>query len=92
MTLISNLAVAMAEGHAALKQAKTASETAAQLLKQDKADKEEDQQKEANVSNEIKELKEGKFSLYFFYFLCKGGSVILSARSQKQVSQVKNTP
>ncbi|XP_063608757.1 B-cell receptor-associated protein 31-like [Penaeus indicus] len=60
MTLISNLAVAMAEGHAALKQAKTASETAAQLLKQDKADKEEDQQKEANVSNEIKELKEDK--------------------------------
>lgn len=78
MTLISNLAVAMAEGHAALKQAKTASETAAQLLKQDKADKEEDQQKEANVSNEIKELKEGKFSYFFLYiFLCKGGLIHL---------------
>ncbi|XP_053636841.1 B-cell receptor-associated protein 31 [Cherax quadricarinatus] len=62
-TLISRLAVAMAEGQAALKQAKSASETAAQLLKQDKAEKEEDQQKEANVSNEIKELMEEKLRL-----------------------------
>ncbi|KAG7170954.1 B-cell receptor-associated protein 31-like [Homarus americanus] len=59
-TLISRLAVAMAEGQAALKQAQSASATAAQLLKQDKAEKEEDQQKEANVSNEIKELQEEK--------------------------------
>ncbi|XP_045593939.1 B-cell receptor-associated protein 31 [Procambarus clarkii] len=57
-TLISRLAVALAEGQAAIKQAQSASEAAAQLLKQDKAEKEEDQQKEANVSNEIKELKE----------------------------------
>lgn len=50
----------MAEGEAAIKQAKSASQAAEQLLKQEKAEKEEDQQKEANVSNEIKELKEGK--------------------------------
>lgn len=62
-TLISRLAVSMAEGAAALKQAKSASDAANQLLKQDKADKEEDQQKEANVSNEIKELKEEKCRL-----------------------------
>lgn len=41
-----------------MKQAKSASDAAQQLLQQEKAGKEEDQQKEANVSNEIKELKE----------------------------------
>lgn len=57
-SLISRLAMSLAEGEAALKQAKSASDAASQLLKQEKAEKEEDQQKEANVSNEIKELKE----------------------------------
>ncbi|XP_064094700.1 B-cell receptor-associated protein 31-like [Macrobrachium nipponense] len=57
-TLISRLAISMAESEAAMKQAKSASDAAQQLLQQEKAGKEEDQQKEANVSNEIKELKE----------------------------------
>lgn len=57
-TLISRLAITMAESEAALKQAKSASDAAQQLMQQEKAGKEEDQQKEANVSNEIKELKE----------------------------------
>lgn len=59
-TLISRLAVTMADSEAAMKQAKSASDAAAQLLKQEKVEQEEDQQKEANVSNEIKELKEDK--------------------------------
>lgn len=59
-TLISRLAVSLADGEAAMKQAKSASDAAAQLLKQEKVEQEEDQQKEANVSNEIKELKEEK--------------------------------
>lgn len=60
-TLISRLAVSLADGEAAMKQAKSASDAAAQLLKQEKVEQEEDQQKEANVSNEIKELKEGEW-------------------------------
>lgn len=59
-TLISRLAITMADSEAAIKQAKSASDAAAQLLKQEKVEQEEDQQKEANVSNEIKELKEDK--------------------------------
>ena len=60
MSLISRLAISLAESEAAMKQAKSASDAAQQLMQQEKAGKEEDQQKEANVSNEIKELKEGK--------------------------------
>ncbi|XP_076064182.1 B-cell receptor-associated protein 31 [Oratosquilla oratoria] len=63
-TLISRLAVALAEGEAAMRQAQSASAAASQILDQDKQKKEdkqdEDQQKQANASNEIKELKEVK--------------------------------
>ena len=64
-TLISRLAVTMANNEAAIKQAKSASDAAAQLLKQEKVEQEEDQQKEANVSNEIKELQEGEKLLLY---------------------------
>lgn len=52
--------MSQAEGEAAIKQAKSASEAAAQLMKKGEEGQEEHQQQEANVSNEIKELKEGK--------------------------------
>lgn len=63
VTLISRLAISLADGEAAMRQAKSASDAAAQLLKQEKVEQEEDQQKEANVSNEIKELQEGEGGL-----------------------------
>lgn len=74
-SLISHLAVSLAERDAALRQAVSASHTAETLLKQDKAEKEEEKQKEANVSNEIKELQEGKqrtivISSYFTFHIC----------------------
>ncbi|XP_071544892.1 B-cell receptor-associated protein 31 isoform X2 [Panulirus ornatus] len=62
-SLISHLAITLAERDAALRQAQSASHTAETLLKQDKAEKEEEKQKEANVSNEIKELEEEKHRL-----------------------------
>lgn len=65
-----------------MKQAKSASDAAAQLLKQEKVEQEEDQQKEANVSNEIKELKEGEGRLchtsLLCICLCRNGSYLKS--------------